>query len=324
MAPFSDSLSYITGLLLLLPGVVVLTARSALERREEHNRSVTKAATMEKEEKDFNVLLIPLCLACWIATFLTFWLVSWWTGSSSLPIFDRDLTFRPFVPLFGLIGSMVFVIDLFRGKKAAGFGTEFALRLVLGPYVVIVMVVLFQDNFKFVDVTGPKAQAALAFFSGFLVVFFLQGITERGNELLGRWREGFRYEPSEIAAKFKQLRMQDDLRLRQNANLKYLAELRTLPDDMLKDKSKEAGLGEGMLLELKRKLELEHLQATLGEQAWKKLGEVGIETVNDVAALAQQRLVEISEQQGVSQEALDALRKDYQALVKSWKKVART
>lgn len=318
-----DSLPYITGLVLLLPGILVLGLRSTLIRWAERGRPPIQEAGGDAGRMDLNSLLIPVCLMSWLVTFLILWYVSSYTDGTTLAIFDRELRFRPFVPFFGLLGAMVFVIDLFRGKKAAGFGTEFALRLVLGPYVAIVMVVLFEDNFTFVQLSGPKAQAALSFFSGFLVVLFLQGITERGNELLGRWREEARYEPSEIAAKFK-LNMRDDLRLRQEGNLKYLGQLRNLPDSVVKEKGKEAGLGEGLLLEFKRQLEVERLEGTLGNEAWKKLGNEGLKNAKDIVALTQKRLEEVSEKQSVSRDALEGLRKDYQAMVASWNSAVRT
>jgi len=316
MEPNVSSLPYITALVLPLPGIVVLGSRSALEGWQRHARSQSQNASTQEEGPDFDLPLIPVCLGSWLVTFLILWYLSSLTGSTTLAILDSDLTFRPFVPFFGLLGAMIFVIDLFRGKKAAGFGTEFALRLVLGPYVAIVMVVLFEDNFRFVDVTGAKAQAALAFFSGFLVVLFLQAITERGNELLGRWREGARYQPSEIAAKFG-LDIRDDLKLTQEARLRYLAQLRTLSDGILKEKGREAGLGDGLLVEFKKRLEEERLEGMLGDEAWKKLSNEGLRTAKDVAALTQERLDEVSGKQGVSLDMLNALRRDYQKLVTS-------
>ena len=316
-----DSLPYITGLVLLLPGILVLGFRAAFEGRGEGGEPATPNGAGARKGADLNALLIPVCLICWLATFLILGYISWVTGSSTLSILDGELTFRPFVPFFGLLGAMVFVMDLFRGKKTFDIGTEFAMRLVLGPYVAIVMVVLFEDHITFVDLSGPKAQAALAFLSGFLVVLFLQGITERGNELLGRWREGARYQPSEIAKKF-QLDMRDDQRLRQDANLKYLGQLRTLPDAVLREKGKEAGLGEGLLLEFKRQLEAERVEGMLGDDAWDKLGKEGVKSARDVAALTPERLNEISDRQSVSRELLETVRAAYQGMAAAWSRPA--
>jgi hypothetical protein len=83
---------------------------------------------------------------------------------------------------------------------------------VLAPYVAIVIVIFFGGTFTFIQLTNLESQAALAFFSGFLVVLFLQGLTERGNELLGQWRSDNRYESSEIARKFG-LDREEDLKL---------------------------------------------------------------------------------------------------------------
>lgn len=317
MDQINDALPYITGLVLLLPGIIVLGFRAAIEGRAERGDSAPADGAGAKKAADLNSHLIPVCLICWLATFLALGVISLATGSTTLSILDSDLEFRPFVPFFGLLGAMVFVMDLFRGKKTLDIGTEFAMRLVLGPYVAIVMVVLFEDNIRFVDLSGPKAQAALAFLSGFLVVLFLQGVTERGNELLGRWREGARYQPSEIAKKFG-LDMRDDQRLRQDANLKYLGQLRTLPDAALKEKGKDAGLGEGLLVEFKRQLEAERLEGMLGAEAWEKLGTEGLKSAKDVAALTPQRLSEIADRQSLSRELLERVHDAYRELAAAW------
>jgi hypothetical protein len=197
-------------------------------------------------------------------------------------------------------------LDLLR-TEVSGL-REFALRLVLGPYVAVVMVLLFSGTFEFVNVTNTfGSQATVAFFSGFLVVFVLQNLTEKGNELLGQWRESSRYEPSEIARTFK-LRMDDDVKL-QKVNLKYLAQLRALSEDPndLKTLARHSELGEGLLVGLVKDLNRESvddLHARLGEDMWNKLGAEGVKTVGDVALLSPERIKEVATNQKIDENAL--------------------
>jgi hypothetical protein len=99
----------------------------------------------------------------------------------------RHVGFALSIPIFGFIGAMIFVIDLFRaGAQNVPDYKEFALRLVLGPYVAIVMVLLFGGTFEIIDLTKLGSQAITSVFSGFLVVLALQTLAEKGTELLGR------------------------------------------------------------------------------------------------------------------------------------------
>ena len=257
---YAVSIPYITGLVLLLPGIAVLGFRSISESLSA--KSATPDPATKKEAVDLNPSLIIVSLASWVIAFLGLWAISFLTESTDVAIFGSDLKFRAFVPFFGFLGAMVFVLDLFRGKKT-NQGTEFALRLVMGPYVAIVMVLFFdRENIQFINLEdSSKAQAAVAFLSGFLVVLFLQAITEKGNEFLGRSREASRYSPSEIAKRFE-LEVSDDQRLKRDANLKYLAQLRTMSDEVLKEKGRQAGLGEGVLVEFKKQLVAEYPKHT--------------------------------------------------------------
>src|SRR5712691_4732093 len=81
-----------------------------------------------------------------------------------------------------------------RGDSRFNTFRELAMRVVLAPYVAMIIVIFFGGTFTFIQLTTLESQAALAFFSGFLVVLFLQGLTERGNELLGQWRSSNRYD----------------------------------------------------------------------------------------------------------------------------------
>lgn len=188
------------------------------------------------------------------------------------------------------------------------------MRLVLAPYVAIVIVIFFGGTFTFIQLTNLQAQAALAFFSGFLVVLFLQGLTERGNEVLGQWRSDNRYEPSEIARRFN-LDREEDLKLRK-ANLKYLAQLQALPEGDLRVLGRQTDLGEGFLVALQRRLSPEHLQACLGQETWAKLNQEGVRTVWDVALLTPERLEQISKNQHIDHDVLTRFHEECQAFVK--------
>jgi hypothetical protein len=76
------------------------------------------------------------------------------------------------VPIFGFLGSLLFLIDVFQRrtppeeneKEDINTSMEFVLRLVLGPYVAIVMVLLFRDTIPFMRVPDePGAQATSRF-----------------------------------------------------------------------------------------------------------------------------------------------------------------
>jgi hypothetical protein len=80
------------------------------------------------------------------------------------------------VPIFGFLGSLLFVIDVFQSRTPTDLSSdhteklnlnasmEFVLRLVLGPYVAIVMVLLFRDTIPFMRVPDePGAQATSRF-----------------------------------------------------------------------------------------------------------------------------------------------------------------
>ena len=118
------------------------------------------------------------------------------TETSRKTISAKDGSFELYIPILGFVGALLYVLDLCRrGREDIPRGTEFGMRLIMGPYVAIVMVLLFANNLGFVDFTSPLARATLAFFSGLLVVVAHQGLIERGNETLGRWRRNSRYMP---------------------------------------------------------------------------------------------------------------------------------
>jgi hypothetical protein len=297
-----------TGLVLLVPAILVLALRAGMEWRGRR--------TSQTPQSDPNPKLILACLGSWGIVFFVLWIMP--GGDENVSFFNPRLSFSLSIPAFGFIGALVFVIDLFQTGRQNAVGAkekEFALRLVLGPYAAIVMVLLLKDTFKLTESLDKlETQAALAFFSGFLVVLVLQGLTEKGNEVLGRWRAASRYEPSEIAVKFK-LDLEEDLKLRK-ANLKYLAQLRTIPAADLQALAKTTELSEGLLISMQRTLRLEHLQGALGQETWEKLYQEGVRTVWDVALLTPERIQEIANKVPLSPAVLQKLYDDCQTFVK--------
>jgi hypothetical protein len=308
------------GLLLLIPGIVVLASWAAVDlmwgkKAERSLGRLRKPKFAAEAPLDPNAWLAIASLASWGVMFLVLWLWMQREEIESLTFFDTGLSFSLFVPACGFLGALVFVIDLFqRGRQEVNAFREFAMRLVLAPYVAIVIVIFFGGTFAFIQLTNLQAQAALAFFSGFLVVLFLQGLTERGNEVLGQWRSNNRYEPSEIARRFH-LDREEDLKLRK-ANLKYLAQLQALPEADLRVLGRQTDLGEGFLVALQRRLNPEHLHACLGQETWAKLNQEGVWTVWDVALLTPERVEWISKNQHLDHDMLTRFHKKYQTFVK--------
>jgi hypothetical protein len=286
------------GLLLLIPGIVVLASRAAVDlvwgtRAERSLGRRSKPKLAAEAPLDPNAWLAIASLASWGVMFCVLWLWMRQEKVESLTFFDTGLSFSLFIPACGFLGALVFVIDLFqRGRQEVNAFREFAMRLVLAPYVAIIIVIFFGGTFTFIQLTNLQAQAALAFFSGFLVVLFLQGLTERGNEVLGQWRSDNRYEPSEIARRFD-LEREEDLKLRK-ANLKYLAQLQALPEADLRVLGRQTDLGEGFLVALQRRVSPERLHACLGQETWATLSQEGVRTVWDVALLTPERLEQIA------------------------------
>jgi hypothetical protein len=225
------------GLLLLLPGLIVLGVRAVIdpkwgERAASHAPTPSDPQLPTQKHPDPNAVLIIASLTSWGLIFLILGLQLWVGEVEQLTFFDAHLSFSLFVPACGFLGALVFVIDIFQGGRQDVNTREFAMRLVLAPYVAIIVVIFVGGTFTSIRLDNVQAQAALAFFSGFLVVLFLQGLTERGNEILGKWRSDNRYEPSEIAKTFK-LDREEDLKLRKT-NLRYLIQLQALPEDELR------------------------------------------------------------------------------------------
>ena len=283
------------GLFLLIPGILILGLRAGLEWWWRQSK---------RDFRNLGLLLIIISLGLWGVTFFVLYLRLRYTNSFALHIFHPALSFSLAIPVFGFLGSLLFVIDVFQSRMPAALSSdqgdyltintsmEFVLRLVLGPYVAIVMVLLFRDTFTFVQVSDQLgAQATVAFFSGFLVVLFLQSLSEKGNEVLGNWRSSSRYESSEIARELN-LAPEEDLKLRR-VNLKYLSHLQRLSDEDVVQMAKQSELNEGFLFSLRDEararrihdvpLLAQHLQEQIGTAVWAKLQQEGIKSVWDLA-----------------------------------------
>jgi hypothetical protein len=299
------------GLLLLIPAVVVLALRAGLDLRWEQTDDNARYITS---------ILIIVSLLIWVATFLCLWLMLRGKGDNSLHFFHPALSFSLAVPIFGFLGTLLFVIDVCQkktaGKQDVGTAMEFVLRLVLGPYVAIVMVLLFSNTFSFVQVSNNfEAQATVAFFSGFLVLLVLQGLSEKGNELLGQWRNASRYEPSEIA-RVLNLAVEEDLKLKK-VNLKYLDQLRMLKNEELAQIARQSDLAEGFLLRLKNQALLEHLKARIGESVWNKLKTEGISSIWDLAPLTEDRIQALSQKHNIDPAVLTRYSDEAKELLKT-------
>jgi hypothetical protein len=118
-----------------------------------------------KGKRDFRnlaLLLIIIALALWGIAFIALWWMLGEEGTNTLHFFHPNLSFSLAIPIFGFLGSLLFVIDVFQSRMPAALSSdqndkriintsmEFVLRLVLGPYVAIVMVLLFRDTFSFI------------------------------------------------------------------------------------------------------------------------------------------------------------------------------
>jgi hypothetical protein len=289
--------SFPSALILLIPGVGVLgvLAYMSLRWRQDPDR--------QRRVGDPALMLASLVL--WGATFAVLWFLLKSREGSGLHFFHPTLSFSLSVPIFGFIGAMLFVIDFLRtGTGGAPDYREFALRVALGPYVAIVMVLLLGGTFQIIDLSKLGSQATAAFFSGFLVVLALQTMAEKGNELLGQWRATSRYEPSEIARHFH-LHMEEDVKL-QKAHLKYLEQLRALSKEELKAMAILCELGEAFLVGLQTQLQEHDLFAKLGMETWTKLNQEGVRTIGDVALLSSDRLREVATLHQLDREALTA------------------
>lgn len=307
-------------LILLLPGVLVLSFRALYDC----TFRVQSQQESSEDQPDPNAWLIIVTVLIWFFTF--YWLHLLQVAlkvppQEGLVFFHKTISFPLFVPLLGFLGSIIFVVDLLRKRsqkqgKGVDAVTEFALRLVLGPYVAIAVVVLMKWVHFLPDTNGDVVvgQAALAFFSGFLAVLALQNLTERANEALGRWREQNRYTPSEIRDRFS-LDQEDDAKLRK-AGLKYCDQLRTLPDSKVEEAARESGLPVPFLRELQRRLRADELQERMGKNLWQALQKHEVKDLPSLAVKPTAWIQSISASENLSAEVVEKFQQEARVLVK--------
>ena len=241
-------------------------------------------------------LAIRLTVALWNGLFWSAVLMLiWWkallpNNIYKMQLFSPNLTFDFYVPLLGLFGALLYVFDVFRARDDDRFkGKEFGMRIVMAPYVAIVVVALFGRDFEFMDLTSHTGQGALAFVSGLLVVAFLQGIIERTNEFLGRWRRSrMDYKPSPLATKFD-LSEEEDLEFRR-AGIRLPEQLQSREESELVVAGKSQDFDAGLALTLKRRLEYEELRNKIGAVAGGRLPAVVAESVDAFGALQDEAL----------------------------------
>jgi len=140
-------------------------------------------------------------------------------------------------------------------------------------------------------------------FSGFPVVLFLQGLAERGDELLGRWREEMRYQPSETAAKFK-LDIREDLRLRQEVRLKNFGQLAHSPATRRRKGARGRGWLRGCWSSSNGCSKGSLVHKPVKPECWTKRRNTDVTTASDIGRLAKRWAREISETVGISGDML--------------------
>jgi hypothetical protein len=260
----------------------------------------------------FVVLLIPLVLK----------------GITKYEFLYPSLDFEFYVPLLGFLGALLYVLDLSRkGQEEIDKEAEFQQRIILGPYVAIVMVVLFGKDLGLVKMTSPIGRAAIAFLSGLLVVAVFQRIVEKGQEMLGDWREksSTYYAQSEIA-KTLNLGKEDDLKLRK-AGIRYLRQLHEYLEERLIEKVQEVGFDPSLAATLKRELAEKRLHleiirdANISPEVLKKLRRAGIYNLGQLTDLDEAQLVEITKNENFSENFLINLKQAYEQLQKHYDKV---
>jgi len=276
---------------LLIPGIFGLLCATLRDRYYRKKRDASQKSDAVGEARSENKFLMALCNATvWIITLLLLALL----GFRELHFFSSDLKFEFYVPILGFLGALLYMFHMFhKGEEKIPKGKEFGMRILLAPYVAIVVVVLFGRDLGLVSLDNTAGRGTLAFFSGLLVIAFLQQIIEKGQEKLGRWREASRYEASEIAKEFK-LNLEEDMKL-QKSDLRYLVQLEQYSEEQLREKARKIGFDEHLLVGLKKKYPEVRLKNKIGGLVWGKLEKIGVSQIEDFAQLSDQALDELND-----------------------------
>ncbi len=287
-------------LLLLLPAVLglgVATVKEEWKRRTNDHQDGAETENPQTDNRFDNPFLVALLNGViWTGTLA---LLLWQGVLASqhvhkLQLFHPSLAFDFYVPVLGFLGALLYVLDLSRrGREDIPKGTEFGMRLVIGPYVAIVMVVLFAHELAFVDLTSAISKGAIAFFSGLLVVLAVQGLIEKGQEWLGQWRQQSRYVPSPVAKRCD-LTQEEDLTLRK-AGIRHPTQLLAREEAVLREEVKKVGFDDDLVVSLQRDLVKERLHKAIGKLAWEKLAPLQVTIVEEFAHLTDTTLDSIAE-----------------------------
>lgn len=290
---------YYVPFILLIPGLFGLLCAVVRDWSSRKQGGGSKGSEAETEGRQENRFLMALCNATiWILTLLLLAFL----GFRELHFFSSELKFEFYVPILGFLGALLYMFHMFhRGEEKIPKGKEFGMRILLAPYVAIIVVVLFGRNLGLVDLESTAGRGTLAFFSGLLVIAFLQQIIEKGQERLGRWRESSRYEASEIAEAFD-LSLEEDLKLRKG-DLRYLVQLEQYNEEQLREKARKIGFDEHLLVGLKKKCPEVRLKNKIGGLVWGKLEKIGVREIEDFAQLSDQALDGLNE--GEAQPKID-------------------
>ncbi|MDD2901427.1 MAG: carboxypeptidase-like regulatory domain-containing protein [Syntrophales bacterium] len=272
---------------LLIPGIFGLVWAWIKDWQGPEKDPEAKIAGTVKKENQFGMALLNA--AVWTITLLLLALF----GVRKLHFFSSQLEFDFYVPILGFLGALLYMFHMFqKGEEKVPKGKEFGMRVLLAPYVAIIMVVLFGRDLGLVNLDSTAGRGTLAFFSGLLVITALQKIIENGQERLGRWREASRYEASEIAREFK-LTLEEDLKLRKG-DLAYLVQLEQYSEDQLREKARKIGFDEYLLVGLKRKCPKILLKKEIGNLVWGRLKKIGVREIEDFAQLSDPALAALN------------------------------
>lgn len=289
---------------LLIPGIIGLVSAALKDWRDRKKMTKLQRPVSELTTQQENQFLMALWNA--IVWSITLLLLAY-LGVRRLHFFSPQLGFEFYVPILGFIGALLYMFHMFhKGEEEVPKGKEFGMRVLLAPYVAIIVVVLFGRDLGLVDLKSTAGRGTLAFFSGLLVVTALQQIIEKGQERLGRWREASRYEASEIAKAFN-LSIDEDLKLRKG-DLAYLVQLEQCTEDQLRDKARKIGFDEYLLVGLKNKCPQARLKNQIGGLVWGRLEGIGVKEIEDFALLSDAALDKLNEGEEKTQIDLQILK----------------
>jgi hypothetical protein len=273
-------------LLLLVPGVAGLLIAWGKEKISQQH---------EKSSSIPDRLLVALLNGVvWAGVLVSVWYFTTTQGITRIRLFHSSLSFEFFVPLLGYFGALLYVFDLFRGDTDDKFREkEFGMRIIMGPYIAIVMVSLFGKNLEFINLDSSTGQGTLAFFSGLIVVVAIQGLIERANETLGQWRRHHNpHKFSPLAEKFKLTEKEDKALLK--LSLRFPKQLLVWSDDALRNAAGTADINANLLLAMKWEVQAEQLKQEISDLIWDRLKMVNATTIESFAALAEEELEKLA------------------------------